>query len=225
MTQPGKIIVLEGTDGSGKETQTKALCRALTQMGLPVRQISFPRYQDEASVLIRRYLNGDYGDDPNSVDPYTASLFYMADRADAFLGELGTFYRSGGILVTDRFTTSNMVHQASKIGDEPAREAFLNWLTDTEYQKLQIPEPDLVFFLDMPAAASAKLITERGQKKDIHETHPDYLSKSAQTGRALADKYGWTRINCMKGSTLKTIEDIHAEILSHTTTFMGITHV
>lgn len=214
----GLILSIEGTDGCGKETQSRELEKRLKKRGYAVRRISFPRYDDESSILLRRYLGGSYGDHPEDVNAYTASTFYAVDRADAFLGELGDFYRDGGILITDRYTTSNLIHQASKIDDLKEREDFIAWLEDFEYGKLGIPRPDLVFFLDLPSVVSDHLIEHRaeaeGEKKDIHEADAAYLKKSRERALGLIERCGWTHMDCMGEKGIRPIGEIADELES-----------
>ncbi|MGI6108450.1 MAG: dTMP kinase [Eubacteriaceae bacterium] len=222
----GTIIAIEGTDGSGKETQSKRLTMALKEKGYKVRRLTFPRYQDDASILIRRYLAGEYGEKPDDVNPYAASLFYAADRYDAWMRDFGEFYRQGGILITDRYTTSNMIHQASKIPDSGEQDAFLDWLERTEYEQLGIPRPDLVFYLDIPVTISSALIDARaaasGEKEDIHEADTGYLARSAAGAARLIEKYGWTKIECTDQSRrLRSIGDIGDELLEKTISYLN----
>ena len=220
----GTIIAVEGTDGSGKETQSRRLEKALLERGLPVRRLSFPRYEDEASVFIRRYLGGEYGDRADDVAPAAASLFYALDRYDAFMREFGEFYNDGGILITDRYTTSNMIHQASKIAGADQREKFLTWLEKTEYEQLGIPKPDLVFYLDLPPEVSKMLIDARAEKtgeaEDIHEADPEYLARAAESADGLIRRCGWTKIDCVDAGKLRSIDDIGTELTEKTLAFL-----
>lgn len=225
----GKIIAIEGIDGSGKETQSKRLEEVLRARGFDVRRVSFPRYEDGATTLVRRYLSGEYGEDPDQVNPYTASVFYAADRADAFLKELGDFYRKGGVIITDRYTTSNMIHQASKIEDEEERERFLSWLEDLEYEKMGIPSPDQVFFLNLAPEVSMRLIEKRAEKaksvKDIHEKDEAYLSRSASRAKRLAEGRGWTLIDCAPDGEMLPVDVIGEKLLSQVLPLLEKDHV
>ncbi|MDD2413623.1 MAG: thymidylate kinase [Eubacteriaceae bacterium] len=214
----GRLIVIEGVDGSGKETQSARLYKSMAREGQKVMQVAYPRYDQDSSAMVRHYLNGDFGEDPDQVSPYVASTFYAADRYASYKEELEPFLKNGGTVIADRYTTANMVHQAGKIGDARERQAFLDWLTDYEFCVLGLPRPDLVFFLDMPLDVGEALIADRANKmtgareKDIHESHPGYLAESYTNARQLVTQYGWTRINCVKNGQLRSIEDIHREI-------------
>ena len=156
----GKLIVFEGTDGSGKATQTALLCRELESRGVPFRKLEFPRYKEESSALLRLYLSGAFGTDPADVNAYAAATFFSVDRYASYKQDWGGFYESGGLLIADRYTTSNAVHQASKLlpGE---RKGFLEWLFDLEYGKLGLPKPDLVLYLDMPTEITEKMMRGR----------------------------------------------------------------
>ena len=213
----GKLIVIEGTDGSGKSTQLKMLTDHLTQDQVEFKKIVFPRYSEESSALIRMYLGGQFGGSPTDVSAYAASTFYGVDRYASYKMDWGSYYENGGLVVSDRYTTSNAVHQTSK---EPAEKQadFLNWLYDFEYDKLSLPKPDLVIYLDMPTDFSEKLLRSREQstntKADIHEQDTAYLATCRQIGRMAAKHYGWQIIDCVRDGQMRTIEDIHREIYS-----------
>lgn len=214
----GRLIVIEaGTDASGKETQTNMLYERLIKEGYVVKKVSFPSYEEEYSALVRMYLNGDFGTNPSDVDCYTASTFYAADRYASYKTKWGKFYEDGGIVLCDRYTTSNMVHQAAKL-DESEREKFLDWLWDFEYKLYKLPQPDEVFFLDVVPEVSRKLMENRlnkitGEaKKDIHESDTEYLEKSYYNALYVADKYKWTKVNCAPEGDILERETIHEEI-------------
>ena len=214
----GKLIVIEGTDGSGKSTQFRLLSEHLQQDGVSFKHIVFPRYQEESSALIRMYLGGQFGASPSDVNAYAASAFYAVDRFASYKMDWGQWYEQGGVVLSDRYTTSNAVHQTSK---EPAEKqsAFLSWLYDFEYDKLQLPRPDLTLYLDVPTDFTEKLLRHREQdthtKADIHEKDMAYLATCRETGRAAAAYYGWTVICCVKDGKMRSMEDIHAEIYAH----------
>ena len=211
----GKLIVFEGTDGSGKSTQFKLLCDRLAGQGTQFHRLVFPQYSEPSSALLRMYLNGEFGSHPTDVNPYAASTFYAVDRYAAWKKVWGEHYRAGELILSDRYTTSNAVHQGGKLseGDQPA---FFDWLFDFEYQKLGLPQPDLVIYLDMPTEQSLRLLRSREAattKGDIHEVDPDYLALCRQTALRAAAHYGWQRIPCVDGQgQLRTIADIHQEI-------------
>ena len=214
----GKLIVIEGTDGSGKSTQFRLLSQRLEQEGVDFKHLVFPRYSEESSALIRMYLGGQFGSNPSDVNAYAASSFYAVDRYASYKMDWGNWYENGGIILSDRYTTSNAVHQASK-EPEDDRKAFWSWLYDFEYDKLGLPQPDLVIYLDVPTDFTEKLMRGRenatGTKADIHEKDMAYLATCRQTGRAAADFYGWTVISCVRDGQMRTIEDIHEEIYRH----------
>jgi len=214
----GKLIVIEGTDGSGKSTQFRLMSQRLTDEGKAFRNLVFPRYSEPSSALIRMYLGGEFGTKPSDVNAYAASAFYAVDRFASYKQDWGQWYEEGGLILSDRYTTSNAVHQASKEAPE-SRNAFLQWLYEFEYDKLGLPRPDLVIYLDVPTDFTEKLMRHReqdtGTTADIHEKDMAYLATCRETGRAAAQFYGWTVINCVRDGEMRTIEDIHNEIYSH----------
>lgn len=214
----GNLIIIEsGSDASGKATQTKKLYERLLKDGYNIKKVEYPNYQSESSALVKMYLRGDFGDKPSDVDPYVSSTFYAADRYASYKTQWEEFYNSGGIVIADRYTTSNMVHQASKI-DEKDRDKYLDWLTDYEFNMYKIPKPDCVIFLDVPIEFSKKLMENRKNKftgedkKDIHESDIKYLEKSYNNSLYIADKYDWKKINCVENNELRSIDSIHEEI-------------
>ncbi|MEE0292684.1 thymidylate kinase [Dialister sp.] len=211
----GKLIVLEGIDGSGKETQSNLLEKKLKEKGREVMHISFPDYESPSSALVKMYLKGDFGKNPEDVNPYAASLFYAVDRFASYRMKWKDFYEKGGIVIADRYTTSNMVHQMTKYEDEVKRKDFLSWLEKTEYGELELPRPDLVILLDIPLAVSENLVKERAKKggsMDIHEQHLDYLRKCHDAYRQLVALYHWKRIPCTEEGRLRSIEDIGKDV-------------
>ena len=211
----GKIIVIEGTDGSGKSTQFRLLTQRLQQEGTEFKTLVFPQYSEPSSALIRMYLGGEFGTDPSDVNAYAASAFYAVDRYASYKKDWGQWYQQGGLIVSDRYTTSNAVHQTSK---EPAEKQgeFLKWLYEFEYDRLGLPKPDLTIYLDVPTAFTEQLMRHREQetntKADIHEQNTEYLATCRETGRAAAKFYGWNVIQCVKDGCMRSIEDIHQEI-------------
>lgn len=216
----GKLIVIEGTDSSGKETQTKRLFEKLEEKGLKVKKISFPNYDSPACEPVKMYLSGAFGEDAMKVNPYPVSTMYAIDRYASFKTDWEKFYNEDGIIVTDRYVTSNMVHQASKIKDLDEKKQYLNWLEDLEYEKMGIPRPDLVIFLNMPIEMAVKLMAERKnkitgeEKKDIHERDKEYLKESHANACKIANTYNWKEIKCSDGERIKTIEEIGEEVFS-----------
>ena len=211
----GKLIVIEGTDGSGKSTQFRLMSEHLKEEGIAFKHLVFPRYDQESSALIRMYLGGEFGTKPTDVNAYAASAFYAVDRYASYKKDWGDWYESGGLILSDRYTTSNAVHQASK-ETGTAREQYLNWLYDFEYNKMGLPQPDLTIYLDVPTDYTDKLLRHREQdtntKADIHEKDMQYLTTCRECGRAAAKYYGWKIIDCVKDGAMRTIEDIHEEI-------------
>lgn len=215
----GKLIIIEsGSDGSGKATQSKKLYDRLLEEGYKVRKVEYPNYESSSSSLIKMYLKGEFGDKPDDVDAYVASTFYTVDRYASYKREWEEFYLDGGIIIADRYTTSNMVHQASKIDDIKKRDEYLDWLFDYEYNLYKLPQPSQVIFLDVNPDVTSKLMENRNNKfsgdskKDIHESNMNYLKKTYNNSLYIANKYNWTKINCIESKKLRTIEDIHKEI-------------
>ena len=174
----GRLIVFEGTDGSGKATQTELLCRELDQRGIPYKKLTFPRYDQDSSALIRLYLGGAFGSRPDDVNAYAAATFYAVDRYASYKQDWGAFYEAGGLLIADRYTTSNAVHQTVKLPVEERR-AFLDWLFDFEYRMLGLPKPTRVLYLDIPTDLTEQMMRRREHethtKADIHEQDDAYL--------------------------------------------------
>ncbi len=211
----GKLIVIEGTDGSGKSTQFKQLTEHLKADGHPFQTLVFPQYSEPSSALIRMYLGGEFGTKPSDVNAYAASAFYAVDRYASYKKAWGEWYEQGGLVVCDRYTTSNAVHQAAK-EPQDQKEAYLKWLYEFEYDKLGLPRPDLTIYLDVPTAYTEKLLRSREQATnthaDIHEQDMAYLATCRESGRAAAQYYGWTVIECVRDGAMRSIEDIHQEI-------------
>ncbi len=213
----GKLIVIEGLDGSGKGTQAAELAKNLAAGGAPVRKVSFPDYASDSSALVKMYLSGQFGKDPQDVNAYAASTFYAVDRFASFKRDWGGFYEGGGIVVADRYTTSNAVHQCSKLPQEQW-DAFLAWLFDFEYHLLGIPSPDLVVYLSVDPAVSQRLMTGRYQgdesRKDIHEGNLAYLRRSRLAAEYCSSRLDWRQIECCRGGQMRTVEAIQADILA-----------
>ena len=211
----GKLIVLEGTDGSGKATQTARLLARLESEGVRCRKIEFPRYDEESSALIRMYLGGAFGDRPEDVGPYAASTFYAVDRYASYKQDWGNFYRDGGVVLSDRYTTSNAVHQGCKV-PEADLGAFFDWLYDFEYVRLELPKPDLVIYLDVDIETSLARMRRREAKNhthaDIHEKDSDYLLACLRTGRLAAEHYGWRRIDFLRDGVEREKQEKNDEI-------------
>ena len=215
----GKLIVIEGLDGSGKATQAWALAEALQAQGRDMMQITFPDYASDSSALVKMYLGGQFGSHPGDVNAYAASAFYSVDRFASYKMKWGEFYRKGGIVIADRYTTSNAVHQCSKLPQDQW-DAFLDWLFDFEYNKIGIPAPDSVIYLEVDPAVSQALMTGRYQgdeaKKDIHEKDTEYLARSQQAARHCAATLGWVTVACCQAGEMRTIQQIHEDVLRAT---------
>ena len=211
----GKLIVIEGTDGSGKSTQFKLLASRLEAEDQPFRRLVFPRYSEESSALIRMYLGGAFGTNPSDVNAYAASAFFAVDRYASYKQDWGQWYQDGGLIISDRYTTSNAVHQASK-EPEDKQAAFLQWLYEFEYDKLGMPRPDMVIYLDVPTDFTEIMMRNReaetNTQADIHEQDMAYLATCRRIGRAAADFYGWKIVSCAENGKMRSIEDIHEEI-------------
>ena len=214
----GKLFVIDGTDGSGKQTQFQKLQERLDKEGIEYKTVSFPNYDSPSSSLVKMYLSGEFGENAKDVSPYIASTFYAADRYATYKKDLEEYYNNGGLILADRYTTANMVHQAGKISDEKEREKFLNWLWDFEVNLYGLPVPTEAFFLNMPPEYAFKLMENRKNKfthedkKDIHERDKNHIIDSYNAACSLVDKYNWYEVKCVKENKLRTIEDIHEEI-------------
>ena len=211
----GKLIVFEGTDGTGKSTQFALLTKRLQNENVSFRRLQFPQYLEPSSALIRMYLNGEFGENPNDVNAYAASSFYAVDRYAGYKSDWGEFYEEGGILIADRYTTSNAVHQCSKLPPEQW-DTFLQWLFDYEYHLLGLPAPDKVIYLQVDPAVSQRLMTARYHgdetKKDVHEKDTEYLARSRRAAEYCAAHLGWDTVHCTAGEKMRSIEDIQEEV-------------
>ncbi|MBR4903346.1 MAG: deoxynucleoside kinase [Selenomonadaceae bacterium] len=207
----GKLIVIEGSDGSGKATQTKKLYERLSDLESNVKRLSFPNYESESSALIRMYLRGDFGGTAEAVNPYAAATFYAVDRFASYF-EWKDFYKEGGIVLSDRYVESNMVYQVAKLNKRDERSKFLTWLEDLEYNRYGLPRADLTIFLDMPPEVSAILRKKRG-RADIHESDAAYMKKIYETYKELARKYNWKVVDCAVGNFARNTTDIFEDIL------------
>lgn len=221
---PGRLIVLEGLDGSGKATQARCLTAALSERGYPVRKLSFPDYESDSSALVRMYLRGDFGTDPGAVNAFSASLFFTVDRCAGMLRDWGAFYKEGGILIADRYTTSNAVHQCCKLPKQEWDE-YLDWLFELEYHRVGLPEPDLVLYLRLPPDEAEQLLGARyhgdEEKKDIHERDDAYLRSARAAAEYCASKCAWHTVDCLRNASLRSVDDIHAEVLHTVLDLLG----
>ncbi len=214
-----KIFVIDGTDGSGKQTQLEKLIEEFEKEDIPYAKYSFPRYDSPSSSLVKMYLGGEFGEDAQTISPYVASMFFSVDRYACYKQEMEKAISDGKVILLDRYTTANMVHQAGKISDLQERDKFLDWLYDLEFNIMGLPLPTEVFFLDMPIEKSEELMKNRPNKithesqKDIHEKNEEHLKAAYSAGIYVAKKYGWYHVKCVDSdNNIRTIEDIHSEI-------------
>lgn len=211
------LIVMEGTDGSGKKTQTQQLFEYLNGLG-NVKKGEFPNYESPSSTMVKMYLNGDFGSNANDMNAYQASEFYAIDRMLTVKKEKWVdFLNDGGILLLDRYMPSNLIHQGGKIDDVNTRYEYCEYQMNHEYNKLMIPKPDLVFFLNVPPAFSIAMAEKRieyktGNKADIHESDKNHITNAYNCAMGLAERYGWNSIDCVKDGKLRSIDDIQNEI-------------
>lgn len=215
----GILIAIDGVDASGKQTQSQLVYEKLLAAGINVRLVSFPAYHSDSSVLVKMYLNGDFGSKPEDVNAYAASTFFAADRFASFRRDWKQDYDNGYVIIADRYVQSNMIHQASKLKPEE-KKAFIDWLYDLEYRVYGLPQPDVTIFLDMPPEKAAELMAERANKidqsstKDIHERSVDYLKASYDNALQIAGGFGWKHVSCTYKNGIRTIEDINNEIMN-----------
>ena len=216
MNNNKRLIAIDGLDGSGKGTQTELLCRYLEKKGYAYKKLSFPNYDMDSSMLVKMYLRGDFGSDPEAVNPYAASSFFAVDRYASYKLKWQADYEAGKILIADRYTTANAVHQLSKL-NKTDWEFYLDWLENYEFELLGIPKPQKVIYLCVPPELSLELIEKRsaetGVKKDIHESSAEHIRKSYSAAIFAAKYFGWDQIDCSVNGKMRSIEDIHKEIL------------
>lgn len=211
-----KLIVIEGLDGSGKATQTALLEKALLAQGKRVKKVSFPNYESPASEPVKMYLAGDFGKKPSDVNAYAASTFYGVDRYASWKMDWGQFHEEGGIILADRYTTSNAIHQCAKLPQEEW-DNYVSWLEDFEYNKLGIPKPDLVIYLDVDPKVSQELLANRYHddetKKDIHEKDFLYLQQCRQAAMWCVKKMRWEYLLCSSQDKMRSVEEISKQVL------------
>ena len=211
----GKLVVIEGIDGSGKSTQFDLLCKRLLSENKHFVHITFPRYDKPSAAMIKLYLDGEFGSSPDSVNAYAASSFFAADRFASYKEDWDEYYLSGGLVLMDRYTTSNAIHQGAKLAHKD-RERFFSWLYEYEFQLLALPKPDLVLYMDIDSKHAAARISKRqeetGVQKDIHEGDASYLKKCAECGKHAAEYFNWKVINCFSDSSQRSVSSIHEEL-------------
>jgi dTMP kinase len=210
----GKLIVLDGTDGSGKATQTKLLVERLKKQGHKVETADFPQYGQKSAALVEEYLNGKFGT-AEEVGPYRASVFYAVDRYAASF-KIREWLNQGKIVVSNRYVSANMGHQAGKIKNLKERDNYLSWIDNLEYDIFKIPRPDAIILLYMTPEIGQKLVDKKGSrtyiggaKRDIHEADLNHLKNAAEAYQYVAKKYNWVIIDCASNNRLKSIEEIH----------------
>lgn len=212
----GKLIIVEGLDGSGKSTQVALLEKYFTDENISYKKIKLPDYDSPSSTLVNMYLAGEFGKDANDVNAYAAGAFYAVDRFASYKLNWKKDYENDVLILADRYATSNSIYQMEKI-DESEWDEYLDWSADFEYNKIGIPKPDLVIYLDMPVEISQKLMTSRyngdEDKKDVHEANVDFLNKCRKTALYAADKQGWKVIPCSDGENPLPIDVIHNTIV------------
>lgn len=212
----GKLIVLEGLDGCGKNTQTKLLTEHLKKENMNVKYITFPNYDDASSSLVKMYLNSEFGGSPDDVNAYAAASFYAVDRYASLKKYWQEFYENGGVVICDRYTTSNAVYQMCKL-EKIFWDEYLTWLYDYEYDKLGLPRPDSVIYLRGEIEISQRLMAGRYEgdesKKDLHESNIKFLKKCSEAALYVAKKDDWKIIDCCKNGEMRGKNEIHEEII------------
>ena len=212
----GKLIIIEGLDGCGKSTQTALLEKYFEDNSVKFKKIKLPDYDSKSSTLVKMYLGGEFGKNVDDVNAYAAGAFYAVDRFASYKLDWGKDYENGALILADRYATSNSIYQMEKI-DEDKWDEYLDWSADFEYNKIGIPKPDLVIFLDMPVDVSQKLMTSRYNgdegKKDVHEANVDFLNNCRKSALYTAKKQGWAVVPCSDGINPLPIKEIHNTIL------------
>lgn len=210
----GKLIIIEGLDGSGKSTQMQLLCQRAEQLGKPVRRVKFPNYDEDSSALVKAYLSGELGS-LQQINAYAASVLYSVDRYATWRRHMHSDYEQGAVFLLDRYTTANMYHQTTKLPHEEW-DSFLDWLVDLEFQKMGLPAPDLVLYLDMRPQTARRLMEKRyhgdESKKDVHEKDTAYLARSRAAAEFCARHLGWDTVHCTNGDAMRSIEEIQQEV-------------
>ncbi|PKM72137.1 MAG: thymidylate kinase [Firmicutes bacterium HGW-Firmicutes-16] len=211
----GKLIVLEGIDGSGKSTQFKLLTERLEKEGVPFRKLVFPRYEKSSSSLLRSYLSGEFGKEPGDVSAFAASTFFFVDRFASFKTDWGEYYNNGGTIICDRYTTSNAIHQGAKLPENELN-AFLDWLYDFEFRLMELPKPDVVLYMDIDLETCLSQMKARQVETkttgDIHETNADYLAACLLTGERAAHRLGWMKVRCLENGVMRGFSEIHEDV-------------
>ncbi len=211
----GRLLVLEGLDGSGKSTQTERLAERLADANVPVRRIKLPDYESPSSSLVRLYLGGEFGENASAVNAYAASSFYAVDRVASYLLDWKKDYEEGRLVLADRYTSSNPIYQMTKLPEEEW-DSYLAWVEEYEYDRLGLPRPDCVIFLDMPVAISQKMMTGRYEgdesRKDVHERNVRFLEQCRKAALYTADAWHWDVVRCWEGDGPRSIEEIAEDV-------------
>lgn len=211
-----KLIIIEGLDGSGKSTQTELIENYLNEKGIDFKKIKLPDYESPSSTLVNMYLGGEFGSNADDVNPYAAGAFYAVDRFASYKLKWKEDYEKGTLILADRYATSNSIYQMEKL-DESEWEYYLDWSADFEYNKIGIPKPDLVIYLDLPVEISQRLMTSRyggdEGKKDVHEKNVQFLKNCRKSALYAAEKQGWCVVDCSDGNNILPIEIIHKQII------------
>jgi len=222
----GIIISIEGTDGAGKHTQQQLLLKALEEKGYKVFAQSLPNYDSDSSAPVKMYLSGQFGSDPKCLDAYEASILYAVDRLCTHKKTIAEHYDKGEIILFDRYVQSNFIHHSTKISNPDERKDYIDYMCDLEFNKLKLPKPDLVFFIEMPVLKSLELARARaeyktGETKDIHEEDTNYMCAAYDNGINLAKSFGWNIVHCVDADdNIRSIEDIHNEIMSRVESYL-----
>lgn len=213
-----RLIIIEGTDGSGKQTQTELLYTYLNNRGLDVKKISFPDYKSDSSALVKMYLKGEFGEEAESVPPKIASTFYALDRYASYTTTWSNDYNNGTVIISDRYVGSNLIHQGAKL-EGLEQSSFFSWLDGFEHEVLELPRETITIFLNVPIEYTQRLMKNRNNKitneesKDIHEKDKEHLYKAYKTACKVANLNGWIKVDCVREDKLRSIEDIHNEIV------------
>ena len=212
-----KLIIMEGLDGSGKSTQTALLEKYFEENSIEYKKIKLPDYDSHSSTLVNMYLGGEFGRDADAVNAYAAGAFYAVDRFASYKLKWKKEYMDGVLILADRYATSNSIYQMEKL-DRSEWDSYLDWSEDFEYNKIGIPKPDAVIFLDMPVEISQKLMTSRyggdEGKKDVHEADVEFLKRCRESALYAAEKQGWNVVSCSDGEQPYSIEEIHSAVIA-----------
>ena len=212
----GKLIVIDGLDGSGKTTQFELIQKILSDRGITVKAISFPEYDKPSSTLVKMYLGGEFSKNAEDVNAYASSSFYAVDRYASYKLYWEKDYLDDKLILASRYVSSNAIHQMVKLPEEEW-EKYLEWLIDYEHIKMDIPKADKVIFLDMPIEISQKLLSQRyngdENKKDIHESNIEYLHRCRKSALFAAEKLGWAVVTCSNGENALPTDEISKKIM------------